>query len=1068
MGKLPEPEGLTGSSAGQMYLQSPRLYYEKLRSLKGEVYKNSALALSLRSNKAKGQLSPYPEAIKMQIAEWRKAMENENDELFGDISQPESTIRVRSKIHSTVKACQDIIMAAFSNVWRLQKSGFIQTQISILVIDSDRTSVANLLSVSVEEVKALAQIFNKAVHFTENPAEPDLESMVGTLTRNCDKLLSCLHLSTRPPETDFIEGYPNDAACFRCWEDTAHLLDLAVLIYTGAHVDPLIEGMINTAKLFGMFSRIILQTQPLKCLSPLFGDRQAWIFSLIPIIPHDGIYISTSADLFADIWGPMWKVYREDDRSILQYNVGGGSIVPWDHDIGHHPRLKDNERLGHWMTLSSTFSRSNTIEGFNPWLPTGKSPEGDRSEVQDSSEREPEDAAEEDHHNSESEPEDAAEADHDSSESEPEDAAEEDHDSSESELNSSATTYTVGGSSLVPWDHDVEHHPRLKDNERLGHWMTLSSTFSGSNTTEGFNPWLRIGKSPEGDQSAPPPEEKKKAIKLKDAVGRIFIFPFHLCNTWRRMEDLIRQVFRHVKFIGTHVAEGHYDLVGPNGEIILPQDWETMIEPDWTITMHMWPMPEPPPKAEEPPPAEPPPPNAPPTTPTPDLAPETIVIVPPEVQDSSETEPEDAGEEHDSSESEPEYAAEEDQASSDILDLNPRLSSRWNSYATAHPFSGRERLLIGAQASPKLVWNRCICSTHRITHQLKEKHRLHFLNTTRLFHYVDGRNLGIVAGGHGLTLGANITIKTQIGRSWKDVLLELWENSPHARHPRTLENFWGVVISFCTFNARRVRLTELLGTDSITNLLKPFRWSDTCLKEEFESAVSSSDPFALRRLWDNEQNWQEELGKVLLTCLRALCQTGYDANRKELNALWMSLKSTAPKRIVLNPLEHSWAQMLQDSEDSFAVAVVVKKYLGIPSTENEPQSCKQEGGRPTLSRLETAIAINHEIRNSALQRSRMFQEDLDTWRTADHMWRAKWDVSNVNHGETFWIASPKARLKTVCPLTRSHLLLKWDVIKRDQVRGLIGLESDGTRSGHWEYTDDEDRPPVRPIPVHIL
>lgn len=30
----------------------------------------------------------------------------------------------------------------------------------------------------------------------------------------------------------------------------------------------------------------------------------------------------------------------------------------------------------------------------------------------------------------------------------------------------------------------------------------------------------------------PPPEEKKKPIKFKDAVGRKFSFPFHLCNTW--------------------------------------------------------------------------------------------------------------------------------------------------------------------------------------------------------------------------------------------------------------------------------------------------------------------------------------------------------------------------------------------------------------------------------------------------------------------------------------------------------------------------------------------------------
>ena len=59
------------------------------------------------------------------------------------------------------------------------------------------------------------------------------------------------------------------------------------------------------------------------------------------------------------------------------------------------------------------------------------------------------------------------------------------------------------------------------------------------------------------------------------------------------MEDLIKQAFLHVDVIGPHVQEGHYDLIGPNGEIILPQVWDTMIEPDWAITMTMWPMPEP-------------------------------------------------------------------------------------------------------------------------------------------------------------------------------------------------------------------------------------------------------------------------------------------------------------------------------------------------------------------------------------------------------------------------------------------------------------------------------------------
>lgn len=96
----------------------------------------------------------------------------------------------------------------------------------------------------------------------------------------------------------------------------------------------------------------------------------------------------------------------------------------------------------------------------------------------------------------------------------------------------------------------------------------------------------------EAAKNAPLPDTLKKPIKFKDAVGRKFSFPWHLCKTWKGMETLIKQAFLHVEVIGDHVHAGHYDLTGPDGEIILPQVWDTMVEPDWEITMHMWPMPE--------------------------------------------------------------------------------------------------------------------------------------------------------------------------------------------------------------------------------------------------------------------------------------------------------------------------------------------------------------------------------------------------------------------------------------------------------------------------------------------
>ncbi|KAI9367682.1 hypothetical protein BJX61DRAFT_547260 [Aspergillus egyptiacus] len=86
------------------------------------------------------------------------------------------------------------------------------------------------------------------------------------------------------------------------------------------------------------------------------------------------------------------------------------------------------------------------------------------------------------------------------------------------------------------------------------------------------------------------PASRKKPIKFKDCVGRKFTFPFELCCTWEGMAELIKQAFLYIEVIGPHVAEGHYDLIDPNGDIIIPQVWDTVIEPGWSITMHMWPM----------------------------------------------------------------------------------------------------------------------------------------------------------------------------------------------------------------------------------------------------------------------------------------------------------------------------------------------------------------------------------------------------------------------------------------------------------------------------------------------
>lgn len=59
------------------------------------------------------------------------------------------------------------------------------------------------------------------------------------------------------------------------------------------------------------------------------------------------------------------------------------------------------------------------------------------------------------------------------------------------------------------------------------------------------------------------------------------------------MENTIWQTLGSLDFFKPLVQEGKYDLIGHDGEIILPQVWETYIKPGMSVTMHMRPEPEP-------------------------------------------------------------------------------------------------------------------------------------------------------------------------------------------------------------------------------------------------------------------------------------------------------------------------------------------------------------------------------------------------------------------------------------------------------------------------------------------
>ena len=54
------------------------------------------------------------------------------------------------------------------------------------------------------------------------------------------------------------------------------------------------------------------------------------------------------------------------------------------------------------------------------------------------------------------------------------------------------------------------------------------------------------------------------------------------------MEGLVRRRFTSDDAIGSKVYKKEYDLLSPNGEIILPETWELLIRPGWVVGMRLW------------------------------------------------------------------------------------------------------------------------------------------------------------------------------------------------------------------------------------------------------------------------------------------------------------------------------------------------------------------------------------------------------------------------------------------------------------------------------------------------
>ncbi len=240
-------------------------------------------------------------------------------------------------------------------------------------------------------------------------------------------------------------------------------------------------------------------------------------------------------------------------------------------------------------------------------------------------------------------------------------------------------------------------------------------------------------------------------------------------------------------------------------------------------------------------------------------------------------------------------------------------------------FNGNETLLIGAVAAgcERLVSNKdCKFDLDRARSALDHDGKVQMLGTVREHNYTDSMTYQLQAGYSGMNVSASKQYKRR-GQSLKQALVELWTTTPELRDPRLLQDFYGLEVSLCTQNAQRTQLGRILGLGSMCRYLKTFRWKTDSAKQAYFDALKcfTEDNDALRVTWERHNQYQEDFGRAVLICLKALEKTGI--NHKGQLSTFLSSEATArPELIVLEPKKHTWIGLLKDDEINCTMAVI--------------------------------------------------------------------------------------------------------------------------------------------------
>jgi hypothetical protein len=215
-----------------------------------------------------------------------------------------------------------------------------------------------------------------------------------------------------------------------------------------------------------------------------------------------------------------------------------------------------------------------------------------------------------------------------------------------------------------------------------------------------------------------------------------------------------------------------------------------------------------------------------------------------------------------------------------------------------------DSLLIGALVSLEPHDN-CQRTAAEVEQRLRDLNALHDLRTSESSYYVDSTSGAISLVGWGFNISGSKTFKRRNGQTLKSALLDRWSHDRDGRRMiQDLEKGYGLEMSFCSLNAKRTRLFDLLRTDNMIKYLEDFDWDDRSCENRFLCVLREDGTVQdLLAMYKDNQKWRKDIRDATILSLRILAECCVSEATSELSIPWIS---TSGYSVILSRREISW------------------------------------------------------------------------------------------------------------------------------------------------------------------